>query len=93
MESSGARTRRHSVAAPLRQPQMNPIATRLFHHSLQGVADDAILTLIRTSRSHLARHALDCATAVLSASGELLAAGLGDPKHLSQVNYLHAINF
>ena len=63
----------------------DPVVTALFSNALQGVADDAMLTLIRTSRSHLAKNAMDCSTGLLNARGELLSAGLGDPKHVSRM--------
>lgn len=65
--------------------RIDPVETSLFANALQSVADDAMLTLFRTSRSHLAKNAMDCSTGILNAQGQLLSAGLGDPKHLSRV--------
>ena len=68
--------------------KIDPIVTGLFYHALQGIADDAMLTLVRTSRSSLAKNAMDCSTGLLNVRGELLAAGLGDPKHTTQIQYV-----
>ena len=66
-------------------PKVDPVVTALFANALQGIADDAMLTLLRTSRSHLAKNAMDCSTGLLNARGELLSSGLGDPKHVSRM--------
>ena len=65
--------------------KVDPVVTALFANALQGVADDAILTLLRTSRSHLAKNAMDCSTGLLNDRGELLSSGLGDPNHVSRM--------
>ena len=70
---------------PKSRTKVDPVVTALFSNALQGVADDAMLTLLRTSRSHLAKNAMDCSTGLLNARGELLSSGLGDPKHVSRM--------
>ena len=61
---------------------MNPFTRELIYKGLVTVADNMILTVVRTSRSTVVKNNLDFSTSVCDGDGRLVAQGLALPVHL-----------
>ena len=62
--------------------QTNPFTRELIHNGLVTVADNMILTVVRTSRSTVVKNNLDFSASVCDGDGRLVAQGLALPVHL-----------
>ena len=62
--------------------QTNPFTRELIYKGLVTVADNMILTVVRTSRSTVVKNNLDFSTSVCDGDGRLVAQGLALPVHL-----------
>lgn len=61
---------------------VNPIKRELIRNALVTIADNMIVTVIRTSRSIVVKNNLDFSSCVCDADGQLVAQGLALPVHL-----------
>ncbi|MDP6342095.1 MAG: hydantoinase B/oxoprolinase family protein, partial [Alphaproteobacteria bacterium] len=61
---------------------MSPIKRELIRNALVTIADNMIVTVIRTSRSIVVKNNLDFSSCVCDADGQLVAQGLSLPVHL-----------
>ena len=57
----------------------------LFRHALTTIADNMIVTVVRTSRSEVVKSSLDFSSAICAADGQLIAQGLALPAHLGSM--------
>jgi N-methylhydantoinase A/oxoprolinase/acetone carboxylase beta subunit/N-methylhydantoinase B/oxoprolinase/acetone carboxylase alpha subunit len=62
-----------------------PVRRELFRNALTTVADNMIVTVVRTSRSEVVKSSLDFSSAICSADGQLIAQGLALPAHLGSM--------
>ncbi|MEX2642122.1 MAG: hydantoinase B/oxoprolinase family protein [Acetobacterales bacterium] len=63
-------------------PQLNPITRELVRNALVTIADNMIVTVIRTSRSTVVKVNLDFSASICDAEGQMVAQGLSLPSHL-----------
>ena len=61
---------------------MDPIKRELIHKGLVTIADNMILTIVRTSRSTVVKNNLDFSTSICDGEGKLVAQGLALPVHI-----------
>ncbi len=61
---------------------LNPITRELVRNALVTIADNMIVTVIRTSRSTVVKNNLDFSTSICDAEGQMVAQGLALPVHL-----------
>jgi N-methylhydantoinase B len=61
---------------------VNPIKRELIRNALVTIADNMIVTVIRTSRSIVVKNNLDFSSCICDAEGQLVAQGLALPAHL-----------
>ncbi|MBI4184563.1 MAG: hydantoinase B/oxoprolinase family protein [Proteobacteria bacterium] len=61
---------------------INPIKRELVKNALATVADNIIVSVIRTSRTTLVKNNLDFSSSICDAKGEMVAQGLALPAHL-----------
>ena len=61
---------------------MDPLDRELLYKALVGVAEDMMVTVIRTSRSTIVKNSLDFSACICDADGNLVAQGLALPGHL-----------
>ncbi len=61
---------------------MDPLTRELLYKGLVGVAEDMMVTVIRTSRSTIVKNSLDFSACICDANGNLVAQGLALPGHL-----------
>jgi len=66
----------------LSDDRFDPVTRELVRHSLEALADEMALTVVRTSRSNHVKHTGDFSTAIADGSGQLIAQGLTVPLHL-----------
>ena len=62
--------------------EINPITRELVRNALVTIADNMIITVIRTSRSVVVKVNLDFSASVCDADGNMVAQGLALPTHL-----------
>ncbi|MBI4184562.1 MAG: hydantoinase B/oxoprolinase family protein [Proteobacteria bacterium] len=62
--------------------EINPITRELIRNALVTIADNMIVTVIRTSRSVVVKVNLDFSASVCDANGDMVAQGLSLPSHL-----------
>ena len=62
-----------------------PVRRELFRHALTTIADNMIVTVVRTSRSEVVKSSLDFSSAICDADGQLIAQGLALPAHLGSM--------
>jgi hypothetical protein len=64
---------------------VDPITRELINKALITIADNMVVTVMRTARSHVVKQSLDFSTAVCDADGQLVAQGLSLPVHLGAI--------
>ena len=64
---------------------LDPIRRELIHKGLVTIADNMILTVVRTSRSTVVKNNMDFSTSVCDSEGQLVAQGLALPVHLGAI--------
>lgn len=62
--------------------EINPIRRELIRNALVTIADNMIVTVIRTSRSTVVKNNLDFSTSICDSDGIMVAQGLSLPSHL-----------
>ena len=63
----------------------NPIEFELFKNAMLAIADEMALTIVRTAYSGVLKDNMDFSTALIDASGQLVAQGLTMPGHLGSM--------
>ena len=61
------------------------VTREIIHNALMSVADTMALTIVRTARSAVIKHAMDFSTAIFTADGQQVAQGLTLPAHLGSM--------
>ncbi|MEX2642123.1 MAG: hydantoinase B/oxoprolinase family protein [Acetobacterales bacterium] len=61
---------------------LNPITRELIRNALVTIADNMIVTVVRTSRSTVVKNNMDFSTSICDAEGQMVAQGLALPVHL-----------
>ncbi|MBI4184561.1 MAG: hydantoinase B/oxoprolinase family protein, partial [Proteobacteria bacterium] len=61
---------------------LNPIKRELIRNALVTIADNMIVTVIRTSRSTVVKSNLDFSTSICDTQGRMCVQGLALPAHL-----------
>lgn len=61
---------------------IDPVRRDLIRNALCTIADNMIVTVIQTARSHIVKNKLDFSTAISDEQGRLVAQGLALPAHL-----------
>ena len=61
---------------------LNPITRELIRNALVTIADNMLVTVIRTSRSTVVKVNLDFSASICDAQGQMVAQGLSLPSHL-----------
>ena len=61
------------------------VTWEIIHNALMSVADTMALTIVRTARSAVIKHAMDFSTAIFTADGQQVAQGLTLPAHLGSM--------
>ncbi|MDQ3559823.1 MAG: hydantoinase B/oxoprolinase family protein [Pseudomonadota bacterium] len=64
---------------------LTPVRRELFQNALVTVADNMIVTVVRTSRSEVVKSSLDFSSAICDAEGQIIAQGLALPAHLGSM--------
>ncbi len=64
------------------QRTTDPISREIIKNALMSAADTMALTVVRTARSAVIKHAMDFSTALFTADGQQVAQGLTIPVHL-----------
>ena len=64
------------------QQTTDPISREVIKNALLSAADTMALTVVRTARSAVIKHAMDFSTALFTADGQQVAQGLTIPVHL-----------
>ena len=67
------------------QPATDPITREIIKNALMSIADTMALTVVRTARSAVIKHAMDFSTSIFNAEGEQVAQGLTLPSHLGSM--------
>jgi N-methylhydantoinase B len=62
--------------------KIDPVKREIIRSALTTIADNMIVSVMRTSRSTVVKNNLDFSSAICSAGGELVAQGLALPVHL-----------
>lgn len=82
-EPPGIRALRRTEQAPTAElPNIDPITFEVLRNAVDSILDEMSLTIVRTAYSTIVRDAMDFATSIFNAEGELLAQGLSLPFHL-----------
>jgi len=71
--------------AEVGEAKPNPIRRELFRNALGAIADNMIVTIVRTSRSEVVKSSLDFSSAICDADGQIIAQGLALPAHLGSI--------
>ena len=61
---------------------LSPINRELIRNALVTIADNMLVTVIRTSRSTVVKVNLDFSASICDAQGQMVAQGLSLPSHL-----------
>ena len=61
------------------------VTREIIRNALMSVADTMALTIVRTARSAVIKHAMDFSTAIFTADGQQVAQGLTLPAHLGSM--------
>jgi N-methylhydantoinase B len=64
---------------------VDPVTRELVSKALTTIADNMVVTVMRTARSHVVKQSLDFSTAICDADGQLVAQGLSLPVHLGAI--------
>jgi N-methylhydantoinase B len=64
---------------------VNPVRRELFRNALTTIADNMIVSVVRTSRSEVVKSSLDFSSAICDAEGQMIAQGLALPAHLGSM--------
>jgi N-methylhydantoinase A/oxoprolinase/acetone carboxylase beta subunit/N-methylhydantoinase B/oxoprolinase/acetone carboxylase alpha subunit len=72
-------------APPGRPGAVDPVRRELFRNALTTIADNMIVTVVRTSRSEVVKSSLDFSSAICDARGRMIAQGLALPAHLGSM--------
>ena len=64
------------------QKNLDPITREIIKNALLSIADTMALTIVRTARSAVIKHAMDFSTAIFTAEGQQVAQGLTIAPHL-----------
>lgn len=64
---------------------VDPVTRELINRALTTVADNMVVAVMRTARSHVVKQSLDFSTAICDADGQLVAQGLSLPVHLGAI--------
>ena len=62
--------------------EIDPVKRELIMNALVTIADNMVVTVIRTARSTLVKNNMDFSSSVCDANGEMVAQGLALPSHL-----------
>ena len=69
------------------KPKVGPIKLSVIEHALQGIVEEMMVTIERTSRSTICAVAHDYGSAIMDAKGNLAAVGLGIPIQCAGLNF------
>src|SRR5262245_27690773 len=83
-EQSAMRTA-DAIAGNIADRGLDPITFEIVKNGLAALADEMVLTIVRTSYSGVIRDVMDFSTAFCTADGEMLAQGLSLPLHLGSI--------
>ena len=64
------------------QQALDPVTREVIQNSLMSTADTMAVTVVRTARSAVVKHAMDFSTAMFTADGQQVAQGLTHAAHL-----------
>ena len=67
------------------QQTTDPVTREIIKNALMSAADTMALTIVRTARSAVIKHAMDFSTALFNAEGEQVAQGLTIAAHLGSM--------
>ena len=65
--------------------QQDPITRELVKNALATVADNMVVTVVRTARSQVVKQNMDFSTAICDPKGEMVTQGLSLPMHLGAI--------
>ena len=65
--------------------QRDPIAQELVKHALATIADNMVVTVVRTARSQVVKQSMDFSTAICDTRGQMVSQGLSLPVHLGAI--------
>ena len=65
--------------------QRDPITRELVKNALATVADNMVVTVVRTARSQVVKQSMDFSTAICDPQGEMVTQGLSLPMHLGAI--------
>ena len=65
--------------------QRDPITQELVKNALATVADNMVVTVVRTARSQVVKQSMDFSTAICDAQGQMVTQGLSLPVHLGAI--------
>ena len=65
--------------------QRDPITQELIKNALATIADNMVVTVVRTARSQVVKQSMDFSTAICDAEGQMVTQGLSLPVHMGAV--------
>ena len=65
--------------------QRDPITQELIKNALATIADNMVVTVVRTARSQVVKQSMDFSTAICDARGQMVSQGLSIPIHLGAI--------
>ena len=65
--------------------QRDPITQELIKNSLATIADNMVVTAVRTARSQVIKQSMDFSTAICDTEGQIVSQGLSLPLHLGAI--------
>ena len=65
--------------------QRDPITQELVKNALATIADNMVVTVVRTARSQVVKQSMDFSTAICDPQGEMVSQGLSLPMHLGAI--------
>ena len=65
--------------------QKDPITQELVKNALATIADNMVVTVVRTARSQVVKQSMDFSTAICDTQGQMVTQGLSLPMHLGAI--------
>ena len=65
--------------------QRDPITQELIKNALATIADNMVVTVVRTARSQVVKQSMDFSTAICDMQGQMVSQGLSLPVHLGAI--------
>ena len=65
--------------------QRDPITQELIKNALATIADNMVVTVVRTARSQVVKQSMDFSTAICDTQGQMVTQGLSLPLHLGAI--------